>query len=209
MAKPKNKTKNVTKNRPQLGSGPTYSDSPSDNVNSPITSSPTDTLRTLKNSGAKVIKNLTPINVKIIKFKNNDYFIDYSNGWNGVLIGLRKLLQLNYRGSSNYANYVTPRGVLSLRLSGHNANGNNFSPDNINISVFVALFEYDHIQTSVKYTEFKITEETFKKDPKKVIVEIITAVERALNGDVFEMSTEIAEKTPYEIETVPPNRLQD
>ena len=53
----------MEKNRPQVGSGPTYSDSPSDNANSSITSSPTDTLRTSKNSDAKIIKNLKPINV--------------------------------------------------------------------------------------------------------------------------------------------------
>ena len=51
----------INKNRPHVGSGPTYSDSPSDNVHSSITSSPTDTLRTSKNSDAKVIINLTPI----------------------------------------------------------------------------------------------------------------------------------------------------
>ena len=53
----------MEKNRPQVGSGPTYSDSPSDNDNSSITSSPTDTLRTSKNPSAKIIKNLTPINL--------------------------------------------------------------------------------------------------------------------------------------------------
>ena len=45
------------KNCPSLESGPTYSDSPSDNANSSITSSPTDTLRTSKNPTAKIIKN--------------------------------------------------------------------------------------------------------------------------------------------------------
>ena len=190
----------MEKNRPQVGSGPTYSDSPSDNANSSITSSPTDTLRTSKNSDAKIVKNLTPIKANIKKFKNNDYYIDYSNGWNGALIGLRKLLQLNYRGGSNYSNYETPRGVLSLRISGHNANGNNFSSENINISIFVALFEYEHIKSNVKYTEYRITEETYNKHPKKVVYEIVTAVERALSGEMFELNNDIAEKTPYEIE---------
>ena len=49
------------KNRPQMGSGPSNSDFPSDNVNSSITSSPTDTARASKNSAAKLIKNLIPI----------------------------------------------------------------------------------------------------------------------------------------------------
>ena len=189
----------MEKNRPQVGSGPTYSDSPSDNANSSITSSPTDTLRTSKNSDAKIIKNLTPIKANIKKFKNNDYHIEYSSGWNGALIGLRKLLQLNYRGGSNYSNYETPKGVLSLRLSGHIANGNNFSPENINISIFVALFDYEHIKSSVKYTEYRITKETYNKYPQKVIYEIVTAVERALSGEVFELNNDIAEKTPYDI----------
>ena len=55
----------MEKNRPQVGSGPSNSDSPSDNVNSSITSSPTDTLRTSKNPSAKIIKNPTPILSKI------------------------------------------------------------------------------------------------------------------------------------------------
>ena len=119
----------INKNRPQVGSGPSNSDSPSDNVNSSITSSPTDTLRASKNSGAK-----------IRKFKNDDYVIDYSKRWNGVLRCLKKILQLNYRGGSYYMNYNTLRGILSLRISGHNANGNNFNSKHINVSVFVALF---------------------------------------------------------------------
>ena len=81
-------------NRLQVGSGPTYSDSPSDNVNSSITSSPTDTLRTSKNPTAKIIKNPLPVKANIQKFKNGDYFIDYSNGWNGAL-----------RDCENYYNY--------------------------------------------------------------------------------------------------------
>ena len=79
MKKQENKTKKGVENRPQVGSGPSNSDSPSDNVNSSITSSPTDTLRASKNSGAKVIKNLIPILSNIKKFKNNDFCINYSN----------------------------------------------------------------------------------------------------------------------------------
>ena len=190
-------------NRPQVGSGPSYSDSPSDNVNSSITSSPTDTLRTLKNPDAKITKNLTPILAKIRKFKNNDFVLNYSKGWNGVLVGLRKLLQLNFEGGSNYANYKTPKGILSLRLSDHNANGNNFNINHINISVYVALIEYQHVKTRVKYTEYRITKETYDKYPKKVVYEIIIAVERALSGEVFELNNDIAEKTHFEIDPAP------
>ena len=138
------------KNRLQVGSGPTYSDSPSDNVNSSITSSPTDTLRTSKNPTAKIIKNPLPVKAN------------------------------------------------SLRLSGHNANGNNFKPEHKNISVFVAMFEYEHIPTKVKYTEYKITEETYNHNPQGVVCEIITAAESALNGAEFEMSKDIAEKYQYD-----------
>ena len=70
-------------NCPFLESGPTYSDSPSDNANSSITSSPTDTLRTSKNSVAKLIKNPLPILSNLQKFKNGDFHIDCSKGWNG------------------------------------------------------------------------------------------------------------------------------
>ena len=69
------------------------------------------------------------------------------------------------------------------------------------MSVFVALFEYEHIKTSVRYTDFKIKEETYNKDPEKVVHEIVDAVERALNGDVFELDNDIAEKKHYGIES--------
>ena len=199
-ANKKTENKGNKKNRPRLGSGPTYSDSPSDNVNSSITSSPTDTLRASKNSAAKVIKKSTPIIAKIKKIKNNDFHIDYCNGWNGVLVGLRKLLQLQYRGNSNYADYSTPNSVFSLRLSGHNANGNNFSPENVNISVYVALFEYPHIPSRVEYTEFRISQSTFNENPKGVVFEIVSATEKALMGELFEMDKDIAEKTQHKPE---------
>lgn len=189
------------KNRPQMGSGPSYSDSPSDNVNSSITSSPTDTLRTSKNSAAKIIKNLTPLLSKIRKFKNGDFSINYSKGWNGVLVGLRKLLQLDYEGGSNYANYETPKGILSLRLADHNANGNNYNPENINMSVFVALIEYPNIPSKIEYTEFRIAQETYDKMPKDVVYAIVKATEQALNGEAFTINTDIAEIIHYAPET--------
>lgn len=198
------KTKQPGKNHPQMGSGPTYSDSPSDNVISPIASSPTDTLRTSGKPAAKIINNLTPVLSKIQKFKNGDFSINYDKGWNGALVGIRKLLQLNYAGNSNYANYETPNGIFSLRISGHNANGNNFSPDHINISVFVALFEYPHIPSESDYTEYKITPETYDSNPKKVVCEIINATEMALEGGVFTINKDIAEETCYTRETEGP-----
>ena len=166
-----------------MGSGPSYSDSPSDNVNSSITSSPTDTLRTSKNSAAKIIKNLTPLLSKIRKFKNGDFSINYSKGWNGVLVGLRKLLQLDYEGGSNYAN------------------GNNFNPENINMSVFVALIEYPNIPSKIEYTEFRIAQETYDKMPKDVVYAIVKATEQALNGEAFTINTDIAEIIHYAPET--------
>ena len=197
--KQKKKTR-INKNRPQVGSGPSNSDSPSDNVNSSITSSPTDTLRASKNSGAKIINNLTPIFAKIRKFKNNDYFINYSKGWNGALVGLRKLLQLDYAGGSNYANYETPNGILCLRLADHNANGNNFNSEHTNISVYVALIEYPHILSEVEYTEYKIEQSTYNADPKNVIHSIICAIEDSLKGNVFDLDITIAHKTCYKVE---------
>ena len=199
-----NESKQPGKNHPQVGSGPTYSDSPSDNVISPIASSPTDTLRTSGKPAAKIINNLTPVLSKIKKFKNADFSIDYDKGWNGALIGIRKLLQLNYAGNSNYANYETPNGIFSLRISGHNANGNNFSPDHINISVFVALFEYPHIPSESDYTEYRITPEIYSSNPQKVVCEIINATEMALEGGIFTINKDIAEEKCYKRETESP-----
>ena len=60
------------------------------------------------------------------------------------------------------------------------------------------MFEYEHIPTKVKYTEYKITEETYNHNPQGVVCEIITAAESALNGAEFEMSKDIAEKYQYD-----------
>lgn len=195
------KEKQNRNNYPQLGSGPTYSDSPSDNDISPIASSPTDTLRTSEKPAAKIIKNLTHVLAKIQKFKNGDFNINYDDGWNGALVGIRKLLQLSYAGNSSYANYETPNGVLALRLSGHNANGNNFNPEHNNVSVFVALYEYPHIPSESDYKEFRITQETYNSNPQKVVRAIINAVEATLKGDIFSLDKDIAEEKRYTRDT--------
>ncbi|MBO4232430.1 MAG: hypothetical protein J5862_04255, partial [Bacteroidales bacterium] len=88
-----------------------------------------------------------------------------------------------------------------LRLSGHNANGNNFNSEHINISVYVALIEYPHIPSEVEYTEFKIAREMFDKDSQSVVREIVIATEKALNGDMFTMSAGIAEEKHYTSQT--------
>ena len=186
------------KNRPQVGSGPSNSDSPSDNVNSSITSSPTDTARASKNSAAKLIKNLIPILAKIRKFENGDFEINYSNGWKSAFIDIRKLLNLRYIGGSNYADYILPNGIFSLRLSDHNANGNNFPNNNTNISIYVALNEYGHIPIKVPYREFKIDSETYNKNPKNVVRQIILAVKDALNENAFNLDNSIATEVEYD-----------
>lgn len=186
------------KNRPQMGSGPSYSDSPSDNVNSSIASSPTDTARTSKNPPAKIIKNITAVLAKIQKFENDDFNINYSKGWKRALIDIRKLLNLRYIGGSNYADYILPNHILSLRLSDHNANGNNFPEKNTNISIYVALNEYKHIPTKVPYREFKVDSETYNENPQEVISQIILAVKYALNGYTFHLDNNIATEVKYD-----------
>lgn len=186
------------KNCHHLGSGPSNSDSPSDNVNSSITCSPTDTARASKNSAAKIVKNIIPILAKIRKFENGDFEINYSNGWKSALIDIRKLLNLRYIGGSNYADYILPDGIFSLRLSDHNANGNNFPDNNTNISIYVALNEYGHIPTKVPYREFKIEAETYNKNPENVVRQIILAVKDALNGNAFNLDNSIATEVEYD-----------
>ena len=51
---------------------------------------------------------------------------------------------------------------------------------------------------NLKDLEFKINEETFNNDPQRIVLEIVAAIERALNGEDFIMSEEVAEKHLYE-----------
>lgn len=97
-------------------------------------------------------------------------------------------------------NYNTPSVILSLRISGHNANGNNFNAKHINVSVFVALFEYPHIPSEVEYMEYKIEPSIYNSDPKGVCYSLINAVEDALEGKNFDLDDKIAHKTYYKIE---------
>lgn len=185
---------NKKKNHLQRKSAPSYSENSSGDVQSSSLSSATDTLQTSRIADAKVINVTQSAKRNIQSYRDGDFKIDYTKGYNAVIIRLRKLLRLSYEGGSNYAKYTTPKGVFSFRLSDHNANGNNFKLNEINVSVYVAFHEYNVPESKIKYKEFKILPKTFNNNPKDVAEAIIYGVENAINGNAFTIDKKLPKK---------------
>ena len=160
---------NQNKNRLHQKSAPSYSETSSGDVHSNILGSATDTAQASRNAPTNIenITQSTKNNIK--KYLNGDFQINYSKGFKGVVIGLRQLLRLRYKGGSNYAQYLTPNGIFSFRLSDHNANGNNFKDKEINVSVYVAYRQYNTPKSNIEYTEFKISPHAFSENPSIVV----------------------------------------
>lgn len=196
------------KNRLRKKSAPSYSEIPSGDVHPSILGSATDTAQTSKDADANIANVTKGAKNNIKKFLNNDFPIDYNGGYKTVVIGLRQLLKLRYKGGSNYAKYQTPNGIFSFRLSDHNANGNNFENNEINISVYVAYHEYDVPESEVKYTEYKITPQLFENEPQYVVQAIVKGISKALNGESFSLDDTIATGDSFPKETLTDNNVK-
>ena len=196
------------KNRLRKKSAPSYSEIPSGDVHPSILGSATDTAQTSKDADANIANVTKGAKNNIRKFLNNDFPINYSGGFRTVVVGLRQLLKLRYKGGSNYAKYQTPNGIFSFRLSDHNANGNNFENSEINISVYVAYHEYDVPESEVKYTEYKITPQLFENNPQSVVSAIVNGISKALNGESFSLDDSIATGDSFPKETPTDNNTK-
>ena len=197
------------KNRLRKKSAPSYSEIPSGDVHPSILGGATDTAQTSKDADANIANVTKGAKNNIRKFLNNDFPINYSGGFRTVVVGLRQLLKLRYKGGSNYAKYQTPNGIFSFRLSDHNANGNNFENSEINISVYVAYHEYDVPESEVKYTEYKITPQLFENNPQSVVSAIVNGISKALNGESFSLDDSIATGDSFPKETPIENNKTD
>lgn len=164
-------------------------------------SNPTDTLQALNESklGAKIQNTTQSAKNKLKKFNNGDFSIRYNGTFAQVRQDLRKLLALSLQGRSDYAVYDTPNGRLAFRLTDHNANGNNFEQDeaDINLSVYVAFEEFDHVECSIRYKEYRIASDVFEANRETCINAIINGVYNALEGKEFEIDNSIAQMTEY------------
>lgn len=182
---------------------PALSDIFSSDVLHSILSSPTDTLQALNEAVDNTnVKNVTQsTKVKLQKFYNNDFVVRFNGSFADVRSDLRKLFSMDREGATDYVIYDVPNGRMAFRLADHNANGNNFEQDsaNTNISVYVAIREFDVPSSKTSYTEFKITEETFNKNRELTIRAIIDAVRNALNGQEFNIPESIAQRKDYPI----------
>ena len=89
------------RNLPQKESAPSYSETPSGDVHPNILGSATDTAQASKNAATNVENITQSAKNNIKKYLNGDFQINYNKGFNGVVIELRKLLRLRYKGGSN------------------------------------------------------------------------------------------------------------
>lgn len=80
---------------------------------------------------------------------------------------------------------------MDFRIANHNANPNNFKKHggDVNISVYVALFELEFPTADVDYTEYRYSKEDYEAHTDEIINAIIRGFEHALNtGDFVDYS---------------------
>ena len=195
--------------------GPALSDTFSSNVLHSILSSPTDTLQALNEAldDAKIQNNTQSTKNKLTKFyyicrSNGDFKINYNAPYENIRRELRRLFSMGRQGATDYAIYDIPNGRMAFRLADHNANGNNFEQDeaDVNISVYVEIKKFDVPESSIPFTEWKITEERFNNNREGVIRAIVDGVSNALNGNEFSLPNEFAERHDYPITQTEPKQ---
>ena len=190
--------------------GQILSDTFSSNVLHSILSSPTDTLQALNEAldDAKIQNNTQSTKNKLKKFYNGDFKINYNAPFQNIRRDLRKLFTMGMEGATDYAIYDIPNGRMAFRLADHNANGNNFEQDeaDVNISVYVEIKKFDVPESSIPFTEWKITEERFNNNREGVIRAIVDGVSNALNGNEFSLPNEFAERQDYPITQTEPKQ---
>ncbi len=137
-----------------------------------------------------------PAKVRIITQKAKNNIKKYGNGDKKITISgnfgkdskhFRAILGLDYQGNSNYAVYDTPAGRLAFRLANHNAFGDNFARDNAdqNISVYVALNEYDQPDSAISYTEYRISPRDYARHKDEFAKSLIESVGTAIETGTF------------------------
>ena len=191
--------------------GQILSDTFSSNVLHSILSSPTDTLQALNEAidDAKIQNITQSTKNKLRKFYNGDFKINYNAPFQNIRRDLRKLFTMGMEGATDYAIYDIPNGRMAFRLADHNANGNNFEQDeaDVNISVYVEIRKFDVPESSIPFTEWKISEEIFNNNREGVVRAIVDGVANALNGEEFSLPDEFAERRDYPI--MPSEPTQD
>lgn len=139
---------------------------------------------------------------KIRRFKNGDIPIDKGT-ISAALSKLRYVFSLKYKGRSAYGPITTPRGIMGLRLSDHNAAGDNFEYDegDFFVSIFIEGTIYPHVPTRIPYREFYFPNAVFEQDKMAVAQAIADIVSCAIEtGEAIDKSgLSIMKDYPVEI----------
>ena len=138
---------------------------------------------------AKVTNNSLSAKNAIRKFFNGDFMTERkSTLWATLMYNLKKILTLSFKGQGAYNYYMTDNGkVVDFRLDNHNCNPENFKNRgaDLNISVYVALFELPFANSNVEYREYRCSKEDFDANPEAVKLAIIKGFSEMLRTGVF------------------------
>lgn len=169
----------------QAGTGQLSTDSSSDGQVRSARRSPTDTPG-VPFDAAKVRKITGTAKNNIKKFKNGDGYVD-TRDVGKMLASLRRLFGMSYAGKSNYGVFDTPNGRFAFRLANHNAFGDNFAQDNAeqNVSVYVALNEYNVPESQIPYQEYKVLPEAFEAHREEFVRSLIDSMDSVLRTGEF------------------------
>ncbi|MFI3268161.1 MAG: hypothetical protein R3Y51_05535 [Rikenellaceae bacterium] len=100
---------------------------------------------------------------------------------------LADILGMDSRKGSKYAQYTTPKGTVTIRLSDHKANGNNFNQnqsDN-NLSIVIEKHYTTQPSSNVPYTEFIYPIAKNTNEYRSIIKSILNGVSSVLDGNEY------------------------
>ena len=136
----------------------------------------------------------------IAKFRNGDKGVRTGN-LPDTLRDLGKIFKLKYAGRSRYATYEARIGNIVLRLSDHNAYGENFLEHEPNakqyVSVYIDRVTYPEMPTPVAYEEIRYPLAVFESKPDAVVSSIVDGVSDVLDGKPYNIDPSLGEKKEY------------
>ena len=149
---------------------------------------------TSKQADTKIKNDTQSAKNKIKKYFNGDFLIS-NKDINQTFADLGKMFAMQDKGGSRYSILQTNGGkTIAIRISNHNAKGDNFEQDNAdnNLSIVVERYKYYNANNSnIEYTEVTIPYEVYQTKPTEVIDAIVNGVNDTLADKEFSLSSEL------------------
>ncbi|MFI3262250.1 MAG: LPD38 domain-containing protein [Rikenellaceae bacterium] len=148
---------------------------------------------------AKLQKKATESKARIRKILNKG--IDYSEitSTQAMFKSMTKIIGLipNKKHNSFYSEFATPKGAVTIRLSNHKADGNNFvqNDSDENLSVVIESNRRSPKDSSTPYTEFVYQVPAGGAESISIVESILKGVYSVLDGNEYIDESGLAEKT--------------